>query len=242
MTNQEEPERFELPFKNTLCFSPMVMVGTFSLEIILALYIMHRYGLKKLFNKLSVFLLFLLSIFQIAEFNICSGSLPEVWGRIGFVATALMPPVGLHLVSLITKKHSHIPFAYLFGLVFAGFFAFTSGSISNAVCGGNYVIFSTTHSSFHILYGMYYALFLLWGLYTALTAHANLNEKEVSTLKWIALGYTSFMLPAALSYIIFPFSRDGFASILCGFAIFMALILAFAVVPRYSKINNSEEK
>jgi hypothetical protein len=47
------------------------------------------------------------------------------------------------------------------------------------------------------------------------------------------------MLPMGLGYIFFPATRNAIASIMCGFAITLAFILAFKVVPAYNRAHHA---
>ncbi|TSC81996.1 MAG: hypothetical protein G01um101419_692, partial [Parcubacteria group bacterium Gr01-1014_19] len=56
---------------------------------------------------------------------------------------------------------------------------------------------------------------------------------------WFIVGYLSFILPMGVIFVISPATREALASIMCGFAIIFALILALKIVPKYhsAKLN-----
>src|SRR5215467_10311434 len=82
------------------CFSPAVMVATFTIELILAAVVFIRDHVTR-FGKTAGFVLILLATFQFAEYRICTatGDIPVSWSRIGFGAITLLPLAGLYLVS-----------------------------------------------------------------------------------------------------------------------------------------------
>jgi drug/metabolite transporter (DMT)-like permease len=119
-------------------------------------------------------------------------------------------------------------------LAFVTFFVFVPQSISGATCGGNYVILNI-EPSLHSLYGYYYFGFLLLGIWEALEGIREDNKKRMTkrALFWFIIGYLSFILPLTLVYTFLPMTRIAIASVMCGFAVIFALILAFKIAPIY---------
>jgi len=214
------------------CFSPPVMLATFILEILLAVYAYLRYK-ATLFSHLVVVIIILLSGFQLTEYRICGGENALLWARTGFVIITLLPVLGLHLISLITNKLSYLKLGYIAMLLFVFIFALVPGSLTNTVCGGNYIIFNSQQNLMWP-YGIYYFGFLFLGIWEAFEF---LQKKKSEALEWIMIGYISFMLPMGIVYIISPSVRSAVPSVMCGFAIILALILALKVVPEYNREN-----
>src|SRR5687768_2570427 len=84
------------------CFSPPVMIATFAIEIALAIYAVWRYKLNTI-SRLVVSLLVFLAIFQFAEYMLCGGFGVDgfTWSRIGYVSITMLPPLGLHLATVL---------------------------------------------------------------------------------------------------------------------------------------------
>jgi hypothetical protein len=226
-------------FKNKTrfyCFSPPIMLATFIVEILLAIYAYFRYK-ATLFSNLVVVIIILLASFQAAEYQICGHGNPMIWMRLGFVIITLLPVLGLHLISLISNKLSYLKIGYIAMLIFVLIFALVPASLTNAVCGGNYIIFSS-QSNLMWLYGFYYFGFLFLGIWEAFEF---LQEKKSKALLWIIIGYFSFMFPMGIVYIISPEVRSAIPSVMCGFAIIFALILSLIVVPEYNKENRKKK-
>jgi fatty acid desaturase len=59
-------------------------------------------------------------------------------------------------------------------------------------------------------------------------------------LFWFVVGYLSFILPLTLVYIFIAGSRGAIASIMCGFAIIFAIILAFKILPLYHLLDDHD--
>jgi len=224
--------------RNTLyCFSPAVMLATFLIEFALAIFVFVRYRVTR-FGKVAASALVLLGSFQLAEYQICAGRNELLWSRVGFVAITLLPVVGLYLVSLVSHRPHFLKLGYATAIVYVVYFAFVPKSISGAACGGNYIIFNASND-FYRLYGFYYWGFLLLGIWESLEKMADLRRqsKTRNVLQWLIVGYLSFMGPMGLVYITYPAARDAVASIMCGFAVLLALMLAFKIVPDYNRTH-----
>lgn len=231
--------------KNTLnCFSPEVMLATFVIEIILAIYVFIRYRMTA-FGRMAVAILVLLAVFQMAEYQICAGSYTLLWARIAIIVTTLLPILGLHLILMVGKATLPLRALYIVAIASILFFSFSQTAITGAVCGGNYIIFNSTHS-FYWLYGVYYTSFLFIGIWRAYEQMLNFKKsgehKKISVLRWMIAGYLSFMIPMAIIYSLYDYERIGITSIMCGFAIIFAFILALRIVPLFYRAEINESK
>jgi hypothetical protein len=219
------------------CFSPPVMVATLVLELLLAVFVFVRHRTSR-FGKVAGIVLILLATFQFAEYRICTAPnhAAVLWSRIGFVAITLLPLAGLYLVSLVSRKPHFLKLGYVTAAAFIVYFIAVPKAITGAICGGNYVIFNTSNDLFS-LYGFYYLGFLLLGIWESIEKISSLRRQTRSkkALQWLIVGYLSFMGPVGVLYILFPVTRNAVASIMCGFAAALAVILTFKVVPAFDR-------
>jgi hypothetical protein len=215
------------------------MIATFGIEVGLALFVFVRYHTTK-FARVAGLVLVLLATFQLAEYQICTtaGSTRLLWSRVGFIAITLLPLSGLYLVSLVSHKPHFLKLGYASSAGFILYFLFVPKSITGAICGGNYVVFNASNDLFR-LYGFYYWGFLLIGIWESVEKIASLKRQTSAKtiLQWLIIGYLSFMAPMGTVYILFPSTRNAVASIMCGFALLLAFILAFKVVPAYDQAH-----
>ena len=111
------------------CFSPPVMLATFTIETVFALYTLWRYRLTPI-SRLVILILVCLAVFQGTEFLLCGGIGIDggTWSRIGYSSITLLPPLGLHLAHTIARKKSRIlvPLAYCTAATFIYYFAFVT--------------------------------------------------------------------------------------------------------------------
>lgn len=214
------------------CFSPPVMLATFLLELGLAVYAMWRYRLDPV-GRIAVAILLCLAAFQLAEFNVCEGAPGDAftWSRVGYVAITLLPPLGVHLVYRLAgvKRGWLLWPAYISAAAFAGFFLFIGQALQSHACLGNYVIFMILPGS-DVLYTAYYYGWLLAAI--ALMWH-YVRAKRGSPRAFIALaaGYSIFLVPTTLVTVMNPNTIGGIPSIMCGFAVLLALMLVLFVLP-----------
>ncbi len=215
------------------CFSPPVMAATVIIELALLCWSLVRYR-KSTSLKLSVIILLSLAVFQAAEYGICEsislGS--SMWAKIGFASITVLPVAGLHLIYSIAGRHPKklIWFAYLSGLIWIGLFLF-GGIMESQVCSGNYIIFNLK-ITFGGAYFMYYYFWLLFGSSVALKIAKTTDKKTSQALRAMVVGYGSFTVPATFIWFIYDGASKGLPSIMCGFAVIFALILALYIIPR----------
>ena len=213
------------------------MLATFIIEIACAVYVLWRYKLT-LITRLVAAILIGLAIFQLAEYNICEGSwgLGSLdWARIGYVAITLLPPLGLHLATRLAdqSRPALLGAAYGAAAVFSFFFLFVGHGLQVEQCLGNYVIFNTAPWAI-APYAVYYYGLLFLGVGYALQAGKVMKSKNKRrALYALMLGYLAFIIPTTTVNIVDPATIAGIPSIMCGFAVLLALILTFGVLPRY---------
>lgn len=218
------------------CFSPLIMLLTFSLEWLFALSALVFYR-KTRFGKLAVATLFCLGLFQFAENKICTGGPNQLATTVGLIAITLLPPLGLNLITQITGRRLVTKISYFVATIFILTFVFLPVLVTSpSVCTGNYIIIFLA-PKLGMAYGLYYFGFLFWAIHDALGGRATAKLKEYRTvLGWLIGGYLSFILPMGIVYFLSEKSREAVPSIMCGFAIILAIILTWRVLPLYHRI------
>lgn len=218
--------------KKLYCFSPEVMLVTFIIEFALAIYIFIK-GRKANAHHGIVLALVFLGTFQLAEYMICRGSDALLWSRIGLFVITFLPVFGYYLISKIKGDLHLVKMGFASAIALAFSFMLWPKSVDGAVCAGNYVILNVQPVLYQF-FGYYYFGFLLLGIWKASRGIEESKKKVTKkALTWMIIGYLSFILPVTLSYIFLTGTRNGVASIMCGFAVIFALILTFKVAPIY---------
>ena len=218
-------------------------------ETALALYTLWRYKMSVL-TRLAVIMLVCLATFQLAEYFVCTGlgSMAAPWSRVGFVAITALPPLGLHIMHVLADKPRRrlVYGAYGTMVAYMAFFLFSPGTFTGHECTGNYVIFQFTPNVTGT-YSVYYFGWLLAGIGLGfrwadeLKAKGKSVARQLQSVQGLILGYLVFLVPSALSMAVKPDVRRGIPSVLCGFAVLLALILTLYIMPRAAEEKNSLE-
>lgn len=219
--------------KGFFCFSPTVMLVTFVIEIILAIYVLTRYRPTRL-TQISFGMLGCLALFQMAEYVICSQSAASpAWAKIGYASITLLPPLGLHLAyTLAGRSRTLLPkLAYATAGAWIGILLFSGSAFSGYVCRANYVVFELT-PPLGVLYGIYYFTWLFVTMHLLLRFIAQAKKARVrKALMAQLVGYFVFIIPAVIANLVWPATVNGNPSIMCGFAVIFAMILTFKIMP-----------
>ena len=220
------------------CFTPLVSLITFGIELLLALYILFRFKLNKL-SRIAVVLILLLGLFQLSEYMICISDIPLLWTRIGTASITLLPILGLHLISYLTKPATKTVLAgYGMGIGIMFVIFFIPALNLDSGCTGKFIALQTNLLP-SIGYAIYYFGFLLFGLWK-LTQHLLNGKGDKNAAAWMMVAYFSFLIPTAFIYLLYQLTLKGLPSILCGFAILTALIITFKVIPAYNGNNKKK--
>ncbi len=213
------------------------MIATFLIETGLLLYGVWRYKLSET-TRIVAMIFAALAAFQLAEFAVCrSLGDPLVWSRAGYVAIALLPPLGMHLIYAVAgaKRRMLLLPAYASAALFVGFFAFVGHSLEGHACLGNYVIFQVARGSGALFAGYYYGWLVAGILLARHFANHTANVRMRRALTGVATGYVAFIVPTIAANLINPETIAAIPSIMCGFAVLLALILGFWVLPNAAK-------
>ena len=224
------------------CFSPPIMLATFIIEMLLAVYVYIK-SIKAKSDVGIVLVLVFLAVFQLSEYQICEGTHTLFWTRIGLFAITFLPVLGLYLISKLNRESKMLKVGFLISIIFAIVFVFAPNAVTGATCGGNYIMFDID-AGVGTMYGMYYFGFLILGIWEAAKGvKSEENKAKIkSALRWFIIGYLSFILPLTVVYIFIPATRVAVASIMCGFAVIFAFILAFKIAPIYHECIKAEPK
>jgi hypothetical protein len=179
----------------------------------------------------------LLQIYQLTEFLICIGVDQNITGRIAFTAITLLPPMG-HFMSakLIGWKYKDYWVSFALGIAYSIFYIFAPKSVELVDCNPLYAIYSYPYP---ILYGMYYFGILFYSI-ALIVLHMIKNRKKESkkTNLWTILGYSTFLIPMGI--MVFLVNVDfgtAIPSIMCKYAILVAIILFIYSFQKEAKIN-----
>jgi len=231
------------------CFSPPVMLATLTVESAMAVYTLWRYKMTELTRLITAMLLGL-AAFQLAEYNVCTNYShhPVDWSRFGFVMITALPPLGVHIMHVLAGKPGRrlVVFSYATMAAFMSFFLFSATAFTGHQCTGNYVIYQFSPKVTGT-YSVYYYGWLITGIFLGLRwANQFMEQKgraarrKLEAVRGLIVGYLVFLVPVAVVNTIKPSTRQGIPSIMCGFAVLLALILTLYILPRTAEVKDTE--
>jgi hypothetical protein len=224
------------------CFSPPVMLATFAVEICLVAYTVWRYKLNRV-SRLAMAMFSFLAVFQLAEYMVCGGlgMTANTWARVGFAAITMLPPLGVSLVYALAGKTNKpvVVATYAAAAGFMGYFLLASDVFTGSQCLGNYVIFQLGTTATQ-LYTIYYYGLLLFTIGLSFQFAGAADAKRKRALQTFSAGYILFMLPTTIVNTIDPTTMSGIPSIMCGFAVLLALVIAFWVMPLVGELREAQ--
>ena len=217
------------------CFTPLVALATFAIEIILALFVLVKYR-KTTIGILSIGFLVSLALFQLAEFVICGTHVgAPIWSRIGFASTAFLPVIGLHYIYYINSitKTWLLKLLYILTILLAIGFFLPSDPYFGYACLGTYVQFTVT-SVFHRVYLWHYIVIVGSSLFILLVYIFSKRKQHIRRLNvWMLVAYLLFLIPTYTLVVLQVITGKDVPSILCGFAILAALVVVGKILPIY---------
>lgn len=211
------------------------MILTFLIELLLLAWTLFRYRHTTVVRLVAAIMV-CLAAFQLAEFAVCEGMFGVdkfTWSRLGFVAITALPALGIHALMEIAGQTSRsgLLIVYTLMALFMGYFAFAPGAMTSSVCGGNYVLFQSGREA-SFFYGLYYYSLEIIAAFVAIDAGRKTRDNDTKkALYGLAIAYGLLLVPTTTVNILYPETVAGIPSIMCGFAVFLALMIALYVLP-----------
>jgi len=216
-----------------MCFAPWISLTTFIVEFAIATLILILYKKSNMARFFAVFI-YLLGMYQLSEFMICTTSIVNLWGTVGFISYTFLPALGLHIVLDITKKRRYGWLLYIPPIVFALIAIFTPNFISKGVCSTVFIslrTFFTGNPAAAGIYGAYYFIFIAIAIILLIVffiKEKNKVRKKISLFALLAIAFS--LIPALILIVVLPTLRVMFPSIFCEFSILFAI---FALIAMY---------
>lgn len=179
-----------------------------------------------------VFLMILLMVYQLMEFLICAGVNENIIGRVAFVSITLLPPAGHYLANqlLQSKIRDHLV-SFVLGIGFSFYFAVLPDSIALVDCNPFYAVYNYPQQT---LYSIYYYLILLYAIGKVILDVLRNGNSQQSLL---LLGYFGFLLPMAVTLVFNQAFTNAIPSIMCKYAIVLAIVLTVLAVNGAKKLE-----
>jgi len=212
-----------------MCFTPLISLSTAIIEFILAT-ILLLFFKKTIFRNFFIILIYLLGFYQLTEFMLCKGGNTIFWAIIGFLTYNFLPAIGLHAVLKFLNKKFNILLLYFIPIL-VSFLVIIFPVFVDARCSKFFVNVKTIfHNALFLnsipfyFYIFYYAGFIIFAcylLYKDYTRQRNKIRKELDVIE--ISGILLMTIPTFVLILLVPFLGIEFPSVLCRFAIFVAI-------------------
>ena len=209
-----------------MCFTPIISLSTATIEWILALIMFLAFRKSKL-AKFFVVLFIILGFYQFSEYMLCTtGDL--IWVKIGFISYSFLPAIGLHSVLSYFKIKKNTLLLYSVPLIYSLLALFQNDFAQFGQCITFFVqakTLLTLNPYLAIPYELYYAVFIILAFLILAQAYKRAKtkiEKKIDMNEM--LGIMLMTLPTFILIIIFPSLGIMFPSVLCHFAILLAIM------------------
>lgn len=231
-----------------MCFTPLISISIVVIEFILASALLLFFPKSKFRDFFAIFI-YVLGFYQFTEFMLCSGN-AFFWAIAGFVTYSFLPAIALHAILKIFKKKFNVIWIYIIPIIASILAISIPGFIVRASCERYFVsietIMTLTPSFLPLvaftIYVAYYFGFLFLTCLIILKDYLkqkNKIKKEIELVEII--GILLMIIPTLVLIILFPVFGLMFPSVLCGFAIFVA-ISAFIGVYLKGKLKKKSKR
>jgi hypothetical protein len=174
---------------------------------------------------------FLLGLYQLNEFLICTTQVP-VFTVLAMSVTAILPALAVSYAMIVWRKKLKFYWwilIYLPVIFFITMFSVMNFYHTSAQCMTVFIQYPAS-GIIGQFYGSYYVIYIVAAiiLFHLSSSNAkNIHEKRISQLGM--LGMFIFTIPTYIFLIYLPSLKIQFASVLCEFALLLAIELIFVM-------------
>lgn len=220
-----------------MCFNPTVSLSTAIIEWILAFILTWKYP-QATIRKFTAVFLFTLGLYQFAEFMVCRTGHWELWMRVGFIAYSFLPAMALHTTLFYLKINFNRYLIYVIPVIVSLLAITKQNFIETGICHSIFVTAKTTLFNLQSVFGIigfgiylayYFGLILVSCLLAFRAYNKEKNQKKKKVLLALPLAVFLMCFPTFILIIIFPAFNIMFPSVLCHFALLLALVIFVGV-------------
>lgn len=208
-------------------YSPVLSIVTAVFELALAAWCFRARGRREIQYLVAVILV-LLAGYQLIEVLVCGDPAEPAWARAAFADVVWLPPLGALLLLRLARPTRRVwRHLVTLSLALAGFFTvwvfadpmFVTGSVCRAV-----IAFYTHPTNALELYAAYYHVglwvMMFGGIRVAMVAASPIDRAHAAD---VAMGTVAFVVLALTTEVVVPGTRNATPSIMCHYAIALAL-------------------
>ncbi|MBT4022668.1 hypothetical protein HOK76_04095 [archaeon] len=213
-----------------MCFAPYVSLSTSMIEFLLSIYFLTKNPRDKL-NRMIALISFLLGLYQLNEFLICTTRAP-IFTILAMSVTAILPALAVSYALIMWRKK--LNFGWNIIIYLPIFFFITMFSVmkyyhTSAQCMSIFILYPNTYL-IGKFFGFYYLAYLFGAVILFNLCSTNAKTKPEKVLSQLGmLGMFIFTVPTFVFLIFLPSLEVQFASVLCEFALLLAIEFIFVL-------------
>ena len=211
-----------------MCFAPYISLSTFVIEVLLAIFFFVKNPKDKL-NRIVAIISLGLGLYQLNEFLICITKVP-VFTILAMSVTAILPALAISFALVVWKKKLNSMWMMLIyspAIFFIIMFSVNTYLNNSAQCMSVFVQYPDS-GLIGRFFELYYFVYILGAaaLFNFSSTHSkSVPEKRISQLGLLSMFI--FPVPTFIFLIFLPSLEVQFASILCEFALLLAIEFIF---------------
>lgn len=193
---------------------------------------------KNKLNWIIIGIVFLLFGYQAIEFLICGIGLSNSFMTyLGFADITFLPPLNLVFVlTLLRKENKSILFIFIPAVFFILYYAFVVNEFETVKCTVLYASYNYPLGDF---YGFFYYTPILIAFLFLINARINLNSVYSISINYLIIAHLILIIPVTIGFSLMIFGSYSLImsmeSILCKFAFFYCLIIAYFALSNKQK-------
>lgn len=210
-------------------YSPILSIFTAAFELAACAWCMRAGGRRPILNNVALTLL-LLAGYQLIEVAVCHAPHDPFWARLAFADVVWLPPLGLvllHRLAVPTRAvWGWLVRLSLAGAAFLSVWVFADPRfVTGTVCKTVIAIYLHPTNALEA-YGAFYHLglwsMIIAGIQLARTATSAVDRAHAADF---AMGTVAFVVLALTTATVFPDSREATPSVMCHYAIVLAVFM-----------------
>ncbi len=205
-----------------MCFAPYISLSTFIIEFLLALHFLLKNPKDKL-NQIIALISFLLGLYQLNEFFICTTNL-KIFTILAMSVTTILPAMGISY-ALIMWRRKISYYWYILIYVPAIFFMISFYVLykESAVCNLIFIQYPST-GLIDNFYSLYYIVYIVGTTILFYLGTSSVKSKYEKRLFYLGMfGMFIFTVPTYIFLVFLPMFNTQFSSVMCEFALLLAI-------------------
>jgi hypothetical protein len=196
---------------------------------------------KNRFNKIVIFIIIILMIYQLLEFILCQMAYSSSFlSYIAFVDISLLPALNLYFIyNFFIKKNENLKYLFIIPFIFMIYYAMVINNFHMTSCTVFYAVYNYPLGT---LFGVYYYLPVASSVYFLISyIRKGIVPKNILYAVLFLVGHIIMTIPVIFAFLLAVLKMPGLLnsveSVMCKFAFFYTLCLTFFALYYKESVN-----